>query len=181
MKIADVKKAELKTEFYEETKKYILLTVYIAMILAGLKIYKRMILTEYHISYFTWGFGLFESMMLAKIILLGNFLGIGERFGDRPLMLKIIYKAFVMSVLALVFSILEYAVEGFYYDRDITGIFKEIVFKSKGELLAHAAVMFVNFIPLFAIWETGRVMGGNRLFRLLFKGTPPLTAEPEGS
>ena len=92
MKIANVKKAELKTEFYEETKKYILLTVYIAMILAGLKIYKKIILTEYHISYFNCGFGLFESMMLAKIILLGNFLGIGERFRERPLIIKILYR-----------------------------------------------------------------------------------------
>ena len=33
MKIGNVKKAELKTEFYEETKKYILLTVYIAFFL----------------------------------------------------------------------------------------------------------------------------------------------------
>ena len=63
MKIENVRKAELKSQFYEETKKYILLTVYIAMILGGLKMYKRMILTEYHVSYFSYGFGLFESMM----------------------------------------------------------------------------------------------------------------------
>jgi hypothetical protein len=38
--------------------------------------------------------------------------------------------------------------------------------------------MFINFIPLFAIWEAGRAMGGNRLFYLLFKRTPAI--EPEG-
>jgi hypothetical protein len=79
MKIANVNKAELKTEFYEETKRYILITVYIAMVLAGLKIYKRMILTEYHISYFHWGYSFLESMVLAKIILLGDFVKAGEK------------------------------------------------------------------------------------------------------
>jgi hypothetical protein len=180
MKIANVKTAELKSQFYEETKKYILLTVYIAMILGGLKIYKRMILTEYHVSYFSYGFGLFESMMLAKIILLGNFLGIGERFRERPLIIKILYKAFVMSLMALFFSILEYAVEGLWFNRDIAGISLEIINKGKGELLAHTAVMFINFIPLFAIWEAGRAMGGNNLFQLLFKRRPALTTDAEG-
>lgn len=169
MKKANFKKAELKTEFYEETKKYILLTVYIAMVLAGLKIYKRMILAEYHISYFHWGFGVLESMVLAKIILLGDFLRLGERFDARPLIIKIIYKAFVMSILALFMSILEYSIEGLWNKKDVIGIFEEIIYKGNGEMLAHAAIMFVNFIPLFTITETGRAMGDNRLFELLFK------------
>jgi hypothetical protein len=180
MKIANVKKAELKTEFYEETKKYILLTVYIAMVLAGLKIYKRMILTEYHISYFHWGYSFLESMVLAKIILLGDFLRLGERFSRRPLIIKIIYKAFAMSILALFMSILEYSIEGLWNNRDIVGIFQETIYKGNGEMLAHAAIMFVNFIPLFAIWEIGRTIGDNRLFELLFKRGEAWKADVEG-
>ncbi len=179
MKIANVKKAELKNEFYEETKNYIVLTVYIALALSGLKIYKRMILTEYHISYFHLGYAFFESMVLAKIILLGNFLGLGERFNERPLIIKIIYKAFAMSILALFMSILEYAIEGLWHNRDIIGILQEIIYKGNGEMLAHTAIMFVNFIPLFAIWETGRAMGDNRLFDLLFKRRVSLKDDAE--
>ena len=179
MKIVNVKKAELKNEFYEETKNYIVLTVYIALALSGLKIYKRMILTEYHISYFHLGYAFFESMVLAKIILLGNFLGLGERFNERPLIIKIIYKAFLMSLLALFMSILEYAIEGLWNNRDIIGILQEITYKGNGEMLAHAAIMFVNFIPLFAIWETGREMGNNSLFDLLFKRRVSLKTKAE--
>jgi hypothetical protein len=169
MKVANGKTTELKNRFYYETRKYLLLTVYIAMILSGLKIYERMILVEYHISYFHLGYGLFESMVLAKIILLGDFLGLGERFGGKPLILKILYKAFAISILALFLSILEYAIEGFLHSWDIAGAFQGVMIKGGGQILAHTLIMFINFIPLFAIWEIGRAMGGNRVFELLFK------------
>ncbi len=169
MEIANGKTTELKNRFYYETKKYLLLTVYIAMVLSGLKIYERMVLVEYHVSYFHLGYGLFESMVLAKIILLGDFLGLGERFEGKPLILKILYKAFAISILALFLSILEYAIEGFLSSRDIAGAFQGVMLNGGGQILAHALIMFINFIPLFAIWEIGRAMGGNRLFELLFR------------
>ncbi|MGO8881954.1 MAG: hypothetical protein ACLPVO_02580 [Desulfomonilaceae bacterium] len=84
-----------------------------------------------------------------------------------------------MSILALFMSILEYAIEGLWHNRDIIGILQEIIYKGNGEMLAHAAIMFVNFIPLFAIWETGRAMGDNRLFELLFKRRVSLKDDAE--
>ena len=80
-----------KDPFFGETKKYFLLTVYIAMILDGSKIYERMILMEHHISYY-----------------------------------------------------------------------------HLGKMFAHATMIFVNFIPLFAIWETGWVIGSHLYVESLF-------------
>jgi hypothetical protein len=172
MRIPNEKTAELKNRFLYETKNYIAIALYIAMVLYGLKIYKKMILVEYDISYYHLGYGLFESMILAKIILLGDFLRLGERFGGKPLIIKIVYKAFAMSILALFFSILEYTIEGFFHDPGVTGVIQGVMLKDGPEMLAHATIMFINFIPLFTIWEIGRTMGDNRLFELLFKSRP---------
>ncbi len=158
----------IKEKLISETKKYILLTAYISLVMLGLKIYTKAVLDEHHISYFRISFSLFESMILAKIIMLGEFLNLGERFNNRPLIIKTVYKSFCMSLLAFVFSIVEYAVEGLVNSREFSGIVAEILIKGKGEMLAHSFVMFINFIPLFALWETSQATGQNELFQLLF-------------
>lgn len=169
MNVPEEKLIQIKLKVIDETKQYVVLIAYIAMIMFGLKIYKRMILQELDVSYFGMGFSLFEAMILAKIIMLGDFLKIGERFNDSRLIIKTVYKSFCMSLLSLVFSIIEYSIEGLFDSRELSGILQEIMQKGKGEMLAHTLIIFINFIPLFAMWETGRVIGGNELFELLFR------------
>ncbi len=159
---------EIKQGLITETQQYVVLTAYIALVMFGLKIYKKMILDEFNISYFHVGFSFFEAMVLAKVIMLGDFLKLGERFNDKPLVFKTLYKSFCMSLLALVFSIVEYSAEGLIKSGELSGILEEIVVRGRGEMLSHSLIMFINFIPLFALWETGRALGNHELLELLF-------------
>lgn len=161
----------LKQTFYSETRKYLALTAYISLIMFGLKIYKKMILDEFHLSYFHLGFSFFEAMILAKVIMLGDFLKIGDRFGDRALIFKVVYKAFCMSLLAMLFSIIEFSIEGLIGLRGLSGMLAEIIVKGHREILAHGLIMFINFIPLFALWETAKASGQNEFWDLLFLRT----------
>lgn len=168
MNSSSEKLTKIKNNFVTETKKLVVITAYIMLVMLGLRIYKIMILEEYQISYFHVGFSFFEAMILSKVIMLGEFLKLGERFNDRPLIVKTVYKSFCMSLLALLFSIVEYSIEGLIASRSLFGVLIEIALKGKGEMLAQTLLIFINFIPLFAIWETGKAMGNDQLFQLLF-------------
>ena len=168
MNITREKLVSIKLTFFSETRKYLVLTAYISLVMFGLKIYKKMILDEFHISYFHIGFSLFEAMILAKVIMLGEFLKVGERFNERPLIIKTVYKAFCMSLLAMVFSIVEFAAERLMSSGGLAAILTEIIVRGHREIFAHTLIMFINFIPLFAIWETGKVAGQDELWDLLF-------------
>ena len=168
MNITREKLVSLKLTFFSETRKYLILTAYISLVMFGLKIYKKMILDEFHISYFHIGFSLFEAMILAKVIMLGEFLKVGERFNERPLIIKTVYKAFCMSLLAMVFSIVEFAVERLMSSGGLSAMLREIIVNGHREIFAHTLIIFINFIPLFAIWETGKASGEGQLWNLLF-------------
>lgn len=156
-------------KLYLETKRFLLIFAYLALLLSGFNMYKRMVLAEYHISYFHYGYGFLESWILAKAVLVGDFLRIGQRFRDRPLIVPTLYKALCLSIIVLGFTVLEHILFGFFHTRDLSKVLQEIVTKSRGEILAFTTIIFINLIPLCAIRETARTMGEGKLFELFFK------------
>ena len=171
------KKTGLKTRLWEEAKMLLALWVYLALLLGSITTYRRLVMAEYQISYFRYGYSLVEALVLAKVIVLGRFLGLGERFRDRPLIVPTLYKTLVFSLLAFAFSILEHLILGLWHGKDPTKVLEEVMNQGVWESLAHAVVLFIALGPLFAVWETARVLGEGKLFDLFFKRKGSRTAQ----
>ena len=124
---------------------------------------------EYHVGYFTYGYGLIEALVLAKVIVVGERLQLGERFADWPLIFPTLYKAILFGLFVLAFSILEHFITGFIDGQDLAGVFQEFVNRRRYEILARILVMFVTFIPFFAFGEAARALGEVKLFELFFR------------
>lgn len=71
---------------------------YLAFFFGAFTCYRKLILAEYHISYFHFGFALIEALILAKIILLGDRMHLERRMGEKPLIFSMLYKASVFTV-----------------------------------------------------------------------------------
>lgn len=162
----------MKEKLIEEAKKLAGIALYLAVLLGGFATYERLILEEHGISYFRYGYAVVESLVLAKIILVGDMLHLGKRFDDKPLIIPTLHKTFSFSILVLVFTVLEHALAGVVRGKDLAAVFQEIASKGRDSILAKIVVMFIAFIPMFAIRETGRVLGGGKLFDLFFKPRP---------
>lgn len=162
----------MKQKLIAEVKKMAAIALYLSIFLGGLTAYKRMLLAEVGISYFEYGYALVESLVLAKVVLIGDFLRLGERFRNKPLFAVTLHKAFSFSLLALVFSFLEHFIIGLLKGKGIEADFYGIISHSKGELTARTIIMFAAFVPLFAIWEANRALGKGKLFEIFFKRRP---------
>jgi hypothetical protein len=158
-------KMGLKAKLLEETKTMLILFVYLSLLLGAFTMYRRLILAEYGIDYFQYGYSLIEALVLAKVIVLGRVLRLGERFQDRPLWVPTLYKTFWFSLLILIFSIVEHAVSGWFHGK--AGL-SEIFSQGVWELLARTLVKVVSLVPLLGAWELGRVLGEGKLFELFF-------------
>lgn len=151
-----------------EMKQFVVIFLYLGLLIGAFNTYRWLLMAEYHIGYFVYGYSLIEALVLAKVILVGESLGIGERFADRPLIFPTLYKTMLFALCVLVLGILEHLITGFLHGKGLGGIFQEVV-RGRYEFLGRILIMFVAFIPFFAFRETMRALGEVKLFDLFFR------------
>jgi hypothetical protein len=166
----DTKREGVKQKLVHELRQLVAASLYLFVFFAVFKLYTRLVLEEYQINYFEYGLTLLKSLALAKIILTGQALRLGETSRARPLIVLTIYYAVVFSAFALIFEILEHIVLGWFRGKGPSAVVAEILDNGWPHLVAMAMVVFVAFIPFFAFRETGRALGERKLRDLFFRG-----------
>jgi hypothetical protein len=144
-------------------------SLYLALLFGVFTWYRRLILAEYGISYLHYGASVIEALVLAKIIMIGDVLGLGRRLEEKPLILPTLYNAFTFGLWVVAFSVLEHAAVGFLRGEGLTGGIHELMSQGGYELLARGLVTFFAFIPFFAFREAERVLGEGRIRALFFR------------
>lgn len=152
-----------------ELREYFINFVYLAFFFAVFTWYRRLILAEYQITYLHYGIVMIEALVLAKVVLVGDVLGLGRRLESKPLIVPALYKAFVFSLFVIAFKLLESAIAGLLHDKGVAGGIQELLSKGKNELLAELLVIFTLFIPFFAFKELERILGEKRMLDLFFR------------
>ena len=152
-----------------ELLQYWITFFYLAFFFAAFAWYRRFILAEYHITYFHYGSALIEALILAKVVLVGDALGLSRGHEDKPLIFPVLHKAVVFSLFVGLFAILEHTIGALFHGKGFAGGFRELMNEGKYELLARCLLTFFAFIPFFAFRELARVMGEGKLRALFFR------------
>jgi len=169
-------RVSLKQRAIEELKEFWITALYLMVFLGAFTFYRRMVLAEFGVVYLHYGVAIIEALVIAKVVLIGRALGL-ERPLDRsgPLILSVILKAAVFAFLAILFGVLEKIVEGLLHKKDWSDMMRELLAVSTHEILARMIMLFVSFVPFFAFWEIGRVVGRSKLIEIFFsRRRPPL-------
>ena len=168
MEAESPKHASLKERALEELKIYWIITLYLAVFLGSFTVYRRLILKEFGVAYLHYGFALIEALIIAKVILIGDALGFGRQFEGKPLILSVIYKSVLFGLLVVLFGVLEHVVEGLIHKEDWASILRHLGDLGMYEILARVIMLIVAFVPFFAFWEIGRVIGPRKIAALFF-------------
>lgn len=163
-------KADWKQRIAAEFVEYWIVVAFLAWFFGVFAWYRRFVLAEYHVSYRHYGIALFEALVLAKLILIGDAMRIGRRLDQKPLIVPTLWKSTVFSLWVAVFSVLEHTIEGLFRHQGLAGGFEELMSTGKYELLGRCLVMFSVFIPFFAFRELGSGLGEGQLLTLFFRG-----------
>ena len=75
-------KAALRRRLAHEFERYLAVTVFLFFFFGSIITYQRLILAAYDISFLDYGWALIKALVLGKVILIGEFLGLGNIFGD---------------------------------------------------------------------------------------------------
>ena len=126
-------KSGTRTRLLAELKTAAVVSVYLALFLSAVTTYRRLLLAEYQIGYFHYGYALIEALVLAKVIVFGSALGLGERFRDRPLIVPTLYKTLYFGVLVLAFSVLEHLINSWWHGETAGAAVEAILRKAHGK------------------------------------------------
>ena len=160
--------ASLKEKAIEEFKIYWVIVIYLGVMLGAFVAYRRLVLSEVGYTAFHYGSAVVQALILAKVILIGQALHIAERFQNSHLIVSALFKSAMFAVFVGLFGVLEHLVEGLVHRESWDQIAHGLVRVGKTEMLARTVMAFVILIPFFAFWETDRVLGDHKLFKLFF-------------
>ena len=93
--------------------------------------------------------------------IIGEYARLGRGHEDKPLIISVLWKAFLFGLLVAAFHILEESVKRL--------AFHERISMRIDEMLIRNLVVFCFLIPFFAFWELQRVLGEGWLFDLFFR------------
>jgi hypothetical protein len=161
-----LKEGTFKQKFIHELKTVGWVSLYLALFFCALSTYSMLMLHELNVeeSYFRYGFAIINALVIAKIILIGEYARLGREHEDKPLIISVLWKAFLFGLLIAAFHVLEESIKRLV-------LHKQISFRVD-EMLIRNLVVFSFLIPFFAFWELRRVLGEGELFDLFFRRRP---------
>lgn len=162
----DPPKASLHARALEELRAFLLLAAYLYVCLGALLLLKAAILEGAGIAFTAWGVAAVKSLVLAKFMLLGRALHIGERLRYRPLIWPTLYRSGVFLILLLGLTAIEEIIVGFLHGRDLASSLAHVVGPTLPQGLAVSLIMFLILLPYFAFCSLGEVLGEGTLVRL---------------
>jgi hypothetical protein len=162
------KKLGWKQKIRRELIEYWINVVYLFLFFGMFTTYRRLLLARYQITYTHYGLALFEALILAKVIMIGDVLGLGRRLQDKPLALTTLFKTVVFTVWTAVFTVLEHVAEALWQGEGVTGGIHDFA-SNLDKVLARGLIVFFAFIPFFACKELGRVLGEKKITGLFFR------------
>lgn len=167
----ELPQVSLKSKIIREVRRFLVLFLYLWVILAAFAVHKAIIFQPSHVMP-RLGFAFFNALVLAKVMLLAEDLHLGERFHFHRLIYAIVFNALLFSIVLVVFDVAEEVILGHLHGKDVAQSLAELGGGSLIVIVSIAVILFVALLPLFAFREVGRVIGEDKLPRLIFTRLP---------
>ena len=148
--------------------------VYLYITIGAVILMKTAALHTQGIEFTPWGIAVVKAAVLAKFMMLGSAMKIGERKATSPLIWPTLHKAFAFLVLLIILTIVEEAVVGLFHHKSIAASLGELVGARLEETLAGYLIMLLVLIPYFAFRVLGEALGEGRLARMFFVEREPM-------
>ncbi len=169
MTTPDPHKKPLNQVLVHETRRFIYYTIFLTLLFTTFNIYERVLLGEFSSREMPYGYSIIEALILAKIIIIGQQMRLGQRFSTKPLIIPVLHKTILFCLLTLFLSFCEHIVRGVMHGKYINDIVQELISTRLNIAIARTIIMFYVFIFFFAVLETSQALGDHKLFNLFFK------------
>jgi hypothetical protein len=173
VKTETIAKPTLHHRAVSELKEFAILALYLYITIGAMTVMKTAVLHTHGIDFAPWGIAVVKAAVLAKFMLLGRAMKIGERNTTSPLIWPTLHRAFGFSVLLIILTIIEEAIVGLFHHRSIAASLGELLGTRLEETIASIIIMLLVLVPYFAFRVLGEALGEGRLTRMFFVRREP--------
>jgi hypothetical protein len=161
-------KTPLHERAFSEFKEIAALAAYLYVCFGAIILFKAAVLQGAGVSFTIWGIAIVKALILAKFMLVGRMLKLGERYRDKPLIWPALHRSLMFLLLLLVLTTIEELVVGLIDGRSWADSLGHVVGPTFLQGLATSFIMFLILIPYSAFTCLGDVLGEREVFRLFF-------------
>ena len=152
-----------------EAKELFFLTLYLFIVFSALLFLKSAILEAQGVHWGYWGFAAIKALLVAKFILIGRALHIGEGLRIRPLIWQTLHKAIAFTIFVAILTVIEDAAIGMaIHGKTFAQSTADLGGGTLRQMIATEFIVFLVFIPLFAFGALSEVMEDKALVRTFF-------------
>jgi hypothetical protein len=152
----------------DEARRFVVMFLYLWVLFGLFVLNETIILRQRGISFSLHGFAVLNALVLAKVMLVAEDLGLSRWLRDRPLIYPILFESFLLTVLFICFHFAERIVIGLIRGESLAASMPTIAGGGLAGLACVAAILFVSLIPFFAVRNLSRALGAGRLKAMLF-------------
>jgi hypothetical protein len=160
-------KPTLKERAVEEVRSFVLVACYLFVCFAVLMLYESTLPGGAEAGVFSLGAAAIKAAILAKFLLLGQALGVGDRTLVTRLGPAIVAKCLQLWLLVIVLSVAEELLVGRYHGKAFGATLADYESRSILSMLAKSLVVLLILLPLIATREISRALGPGVLRRML--------------
>jgi hypothetical protein len=166
-------RATLHQRAIHEFKEFAILAVYLYLTLGAVIMMKTAVLHSAGFAFEPFGIAIVKAMVLAKFMLVGHAMKLGERFTNRPLIWPTLHKAVAFLLLLIVMTVIEEVVVGLFHGRSIAVSIGELLGARLEETIVGYFIMLLVLTPYFAVRVLDEALGEGRLARMFFVAREP--------
>jgi hypothetical protein len=158
-----------KQKLFDEFAEYLVNFIYMALLFSAIILYRRLVLAQHGIYLDDYFIGVVKAFVIAKVVMIGAFLGISHKLEHYPLVIPILYKAFLFTLMVMLFDVVEAFIRGLIHNQEFLKSFEELQSHVSVVWLGASLLIFFIFIPFFAVKELIRVLGVKNVKAILFE------------
>jgi hypothetical protein len=153
---------------FTELKRLLQIFLYMLVCVGAVLYFRMSIPSTENIGLWHFGYALVKALLLAKFILLGHMLHIGEREHGRPLFYSSLYQALALALLLIALIGLEEGVVALVQGQSIRASIDLVLGRYLHLVIAQGLMLFLLLLPYVAFLQLSDALGPGKLKQLFF-------------
>lgn len=163
---AHIGQPSLVERLRHEMTQLAIVSLYLFICFGAIVLYKASVLRTYNIEYVLYGAAAIKALVVAKFVLVGQAMRLGEKQRGQPLIYYIAYQVLLFAALILVLNFVEEIVMAWIHGKAISE-----PFSNRGvwlQIVAQCVLLCLILTPYFGLGAISEAFGPERVRRMFF-------------